>query len=250
MFDICKIKKIVFKKQGYSGGRIYLTVNKKIIKSMPIKKDLEEKWLDKIKDNIDHNISILFNPYLEKKKCYKYTYYLFNKLDDDLIELLKSKKLYKEDLKNIMMQCLLSIYILNNELNFFHNDFANKMRNFMYIKNKNNKAIINVGGFKVKIGKYNVKLIDFNKSDTIPKGETLKYYIEDLEIISECFLLGLTFFSTIIDIHNIEEFKLYLVDEYNNILNRLGKNYTIEKFDKEIISFYMKNFDDIFKYYN
>tara|TARA_R110002110_G_scaffold62474_1_gene174341 strand:+ start:89 stop:865 length:777 start_codon:yes stop_codon:yes gene_type:complete len=253
--NICKIKKRLNDVQGLSStSRIYLTYNNKIIKTVLIKRDNESEWLDKVNTVTKRgNVDKLFNPYLEKRICKKFTYFLFNRLKDDL-DILLLENIKKEDKRNILMQCLLATYVLNNKLKIFHNDLymRDKLRNFMYKKNKRNFNV-EIDGMKVTVGKYNVKIIDFNTSKDHPAHFTTAYHPPELKIISECFLVGYYFFRNTFKIENTEELKSFLVEGGLKIIEKLEREkdeLTLENYDREIIKFYMKNFDDIYSHYS
>jgi hypothetical protein len=263
MKDICKVSKILNKKQGLSHAKLYLTSDNKIIKSIPIKKDTESKWLKKVNslgrnstDTKKNNINKLFNLYLDKKRCQKNNYYLFYRLNDDLKNLL-IENITKEDKKNILKQCLLATYILNNKLNIYHNDLyytfkkENKLGNFMYKKIKK-EFKVEIDGMKVDVKKYNIKIIDFGQSRSYPYFSTIKYSPPELKIVSECFLVGYYFFLNTFKIENPGELRSFFVEGGLKIIKELEEkdDLNLQNYDKEIINFYMKNFDDIYTYYN
>ena len=83
--DLCKIKKKQYIK-GYQGLIFEVVDEDQVIKSIKVKKDTEDKWLKKLK-KISGKYDFLFNFPLKSKRCGHYNYYLFDRLDGDLIDL-------------------------------------------------------------------------------------------------------------------------------------------------------------------
>ena len=156
--DICKVNKRRYKKAA-SPALIFITYDGDIIKSIPCSKDNEGKWLKKLNKDISSPERFLFNLPVVSKKCGNYNYYLFEKSDGDLDELLINTKLTIPIKKNLLLQSLVAIYTMNEKMNFYHNDLyaRKKIRNVMYLKIDQD---LNVG-MDVVAKKYLVKVIDF-----------------------------------------------------------------------------------------
>lgn len=249
MLDICKIKKRKDPgiEEGYQ-GKIFVTKRGEIIKTIKKNKDFEKYYLKLLKDRLKKKDSIFFNPYIDMKTCHDgNNHYLMKRLDGDLIKLIFSGK--KIDFKNILLQLLIGVYILNHKLKLYHNDLFNKgkIRNIMYIENNDKNLIYENNFIKFKIGKYIVKIIDFGQSSKTLNLRILKYkerYFKELKLTSEVLLTIHYYFQSIYFVNN---------DNYNEKLEemtlKLGKRlekkseYNLKIFDQLVIKYIKNNFN-------
>lgn len=249
MLDICKIKKRKDSgiKEGKQ-GKIFVTKRGEIIKTIKKNKDFEKYYLKLLKDRLKKKDSIFFNPYIDMKTCRDdNNHYLMKRLDEDLIKLIFSGK--KLDFKNILLQLLIGVYILNHKLKLYHNDlfYKGKIKNIMYIENNDKNLIYENNFIKFKIGKYIVKIIDFGQSSKTPKLYTLRYkerYFKELKLTSEVLLTMYYYFQNIYFVNN---------DNYNEKLEeitlKLGKRlekkseYNLKIFDQLVIKYIKNNFN-------
>lgn len=180
--DICKLDKKFYKKSG-GRGTIFITPDEDIIKSVPVEEDQEKKWFKILRKKVRYPYIRMINLPVVSKKCDEYNYYLFEKLDGDLDQLIKSRhSLYVR--KNILLQCIILIHYLNDKHQIYHNDlyWLRKIRNMMYIKIDKDFKL----PYGVSAKKYLVKMIDFEwmsegeyawkskKYDFIPRMEGVR----------------------------------------------------------------------------
>lgn len=222
--DLCKTDKKVYAKGGQ--GLVFLTDEGCIIKSIPVENDSEKYWLKRLNKTVGGRYRELFSlPHLIKR-CGKYNYYLFDKMDGDLNLLIP--EISKTQQKNVLLQCLIAIYIMNHKLKINHNDLFYKRRiiNVMYVELDEPYYI----GHGVEAKKYLVKIIDFGHANSgALEFRNKDYKISDID--SEPLIFINFFFKTIFGSH------IGLEDE-------LAKHYTN---DMDLIEYIKKDFNRLYK---
>ena len=155
------------------------------------KKTYKKIYENKLNLNLQVPIEykICKNAYSEKNKSKKTRiYYLFYVLKGDLtrkfVETLSMKNMI-----NMYEQYLLSLFFLNHELGYFHNDlFTNykfledfsiyNLNNLMYMNNPNKGKktgnLIKVDKFKLKVLDYRAVIIDFGLASKFPNNYNYK----------------------------------------------------------------------------
>ena len=247
--DICKIKKRKDPdiEEGYQ-GKIFVT------KTINKNRDYERYYLKLLKTRLKKKDSIFFNPYIAMKTCLDgNNHYLMKKLDGDLIKLIFSDK--KLDFKNILLQLLISVYILNHKMKLYHNDlfYEEKVRNIMYIKNKDKNIIYENNFIKIKVGEYIIKIIDFGQSRKYPAHLTKKTkdskYFEKLELTSEV-LLTMHYYFQSIYLANNYSYSEELKEKTLKLGKRLEKKseYNLKIFDQLVIKYIKNNFNKYMEY--
>lgn len=181
-------------------------------------------------------------------------YYLMKKLDGNLINLLHSNE--KIDLKNMLLQFLTGVYILNHKIKLYHNDlfYKGKIRNLMYVSNNDKNIIYENNFIKFKIGKYLVKMIDLGQSSKEPKFMTLRFkdkYFKELKLTSEVFLSMYYYFQSL-NLKNNDNYNEKLEEKTLNLGKRLEKksNYNLKIFDQLVIKYIKNNFKDFLNLIN
>jgi len=210
--DICRIDKRKYKKAG-SPAILFITQKGDIIKSIPLSKDNEGKWLRKLKKDLPSPECFLFNLPNVSKRCGNYNYYLFEKLDGDLDKLLMDEKLTISIMKNLLLQSLVAIYTMNETMVIYHNDlyFKNKIRNMMYVEIDEDFDV----GMDVVAKKYLVKVIDFGRMN---KGECefrSKQYNFIEEGCSELTIFTYFYFMTLYPDLEKDELKIDIKKRWN-----------------------------------
>lgn len=251
--DICKIKKKKDPKikQGFQ-GQIFVTEKGEIIKTIKKNKDKEYYYIKLVKEKITKKDSIFFNPYIKMKQCKNgYNYYLMKKLDGDLNNLLTSNE--KINYKNILLQLMAGIYIINHKLKIFHNDLFARgiIKNIMFLKNQEKNIVFEKDFIKFKIGSYIVKIIDFGQTGEHiwePSKRYKEKYFRDITLYSEVFLTTYYFFSTIYK-NKRGDYNIELEDKIIKVGLRLEKksDYNLKLFDQLFIKHINKNFSDFMK---
>ena len=248
--NLCKIKKRIDPsiEQGGSSAKIFVTKKGEIIKSIKKNKDKEKYNLVLLKKKLTKKDSIFFNPYIDMKTCQDGNYYLMKKLDGDLINLLHSDK--KLNLKNILLQLLVGVYILNHKIKLYHNDlfFEGKTRNVMYVSNNNKNIIYENNFIKLKIRDYLIKIIDFGHSNKEPNLRTLQYknqYFKELKLTSEV-LLNMHYYFQSLYLKNNNAYYEKLEEKTLKLGKRLEKksNYNLKIFDQLVIKYIKNNFKE------
>ena len=115
---------------------------------------------------------------------------------------------------SLLMQSLVSIFILNHKIKLFHNDlcYINQIRNIMIDHvDKSYSIDVNINGNKItlNIKKFSAKMIDFGRSSDKQAFRTTQYhtqYFPKIKYVSEPLVFTLFFFKTI------------GVDELNNLV--------------------------------
>ena len=222
--DLCKIKKKQYIK-GYQGLIFEVVDEDQVIKSIKVKKDTEGKWLKKLK-KISGKYDFLFNLPLKSKRCGHYNYYLFDRLDGDLLDLVG--QVSKQDRKNLLLQCLVALHIMGNKLKINHNDLylREKIRNIMYIELEEPYKI----GYDVTAKKWLIKIIDFGwANEGKPSFRSKQYALEETrsEILTFTYIYFTTIFGKDIDIKDM------LISNYKN--------------DRSFIEYIKKDFNKIYK---
>ena len=173
------------------------------------------------------------------------------KLDGDLNNLLESNE--KMNYKNIVLQLMMGIYIINHKLKIFHNDLfvSGIIRNIMFLKNEEKNIVFEEDFIKFKIGSYIIKIIDFGHTKKIPNFRLTQYknlYFQDLKLNSEVFLTTYYFFSTIYK-NKRGDYNIELEDKIIKVGLRLEKksDYNLKLFDELFIKHINKNFSDYLK---
>ena len=184
-------------------------------------------------------------PY-QYKICKQYSLYIFTKIDFDLTSIFL-RKINTLQFNHLLQQCIYIIYFLNHVLHIFHNDLHqdDKIRNFMYIQNKDKKKKLSLYDQKIEILDYQLILIDFGlynkksglKNNLFYNTKTIKYMYY-FEIQSELLIILYVFLINYYIKKEIHFQKLYLY-YYHSI-----KNKNIKEFDRAIFD-QIKDIDTI-----
>lgn len=171
----------------------------------------------------------------------KFDYYVMDYIKygdfNNMLPVLNTKWKY-----SLLMQSLISIFILNHKIKLFHNDlcYINQIRNIMIDNvDKSYSMEINLNGTNIvlNVNKFAAKLIDFGRSSDKPAFRTTQYhtqYFSKIKYISEPLIFTLFFFKTMNN------------DELNNLLqiafeSSRNSTTTLQDFDsKFIIKIYNK----------
>jgi hypothetical protein len=252
--NICNIKKTSFKKE-FGGGEIFITNinnNKYVIKVIP---DIINYNKQKIKQNVEYKKIIelykinkkylLFfsNIYLIKK-CDSFRYYLMDYYEDVLEDFLINDKFNFKQYTSVFKQLLISLYILNNIANLYHNDIFKPIDGILKINtskwniknvllsNSNNIKKYYFFDDKITIDDYLIKIIDFQTLSNSMKSTSLKLkniYFKNLKYVSEVFLCTFILLSMK---NSLENSKDILEKIYKGIIN--NNDITSQKIFDEI----------------
>lgn len=201
--NICNIKKIDYVKSWSKTNKIYMTnINGElfILKSKIRDTDIEHNIIKKINEYSNKSYTVFFEKVRKIEKCGRFNLYLINYIYyDELVHLIGFYN--KSVRKNILLQCLFGIYILNHKFGYYHNDLyhGKNVRNIM-LDRLDKPEIIKVDNMELSLGKYIIKIIDLEFCHKEPKFRTTEYhnkYFKDIKYISEILLFTYFYYTTL-----------------------------------------------------
>ena len=201
--------------------------------------------LKKLKNKEIQNILYLKN-YIKDNIFFVQIYVIFNNKEDNFIIMEKLNidfdyLLYsfsKKYLNLFLVQCLVSIYLLNHKFKLYHNDlyFDFRIRNIMlYQNNSTDLKNYNFYNMKISLKHFYIKIIDFEWADKTPGFRTTEYYkkyFSHIPFISEVMIFIHFYYLT------INKNYLYKLNKIiKNIINE-NKNINLKKFDYKLIEYF------------
>ena len=215
-----QFKKFKWKGRGGDGMNMIYVFNKKLL----IKKCREEEvkkliFLDEILKPNKSNFNNFFSRNYKVYKCNDYYFVLMRRYSDS-IKYINFKTRY--EFKNMVLQILLFTLYLNFKLSYFHNDLHGS--NILFEHNDKNFSI-NLEGIKLNVGKYVIKVIDWERSSN--KFSNMVYYYNSIRKHFNDKLPRFDFFYVFIRV--IIEFKILGSNVIRNSMMVNGK-FDIKRF--------------------
>lgn len=145
----------------------------------------------------------------------------------------------------LLIQSLLSIYILNHKIKLYHNDlfYMDVIRNMM-VDTTNQKTTLNIemadDEIIIDIDKFCIKMIDFGRCSNRPEFRTIEYhnkYFPNMKYISELFLFTFVYLKSI-----GKENKINFDD-----IQKCDKIVSIKEFDDNFLLLMCEKFGDQIK---